>query len=128
MARIEKIRNHGTIPEKRHDAFLLALLIALSINIAVFALQAIMPRLASLLQLLGPEPALQQPEEEEPLPFILVQDDFEPEEVDPDEAAAESFVSREARQLEEAPDLPEQVREQLSACFPPCTNWLNEYT
>lgn len=107
MARIDKIRNHGTIPERRHDAFLLALLLALAINIAFFAALALIPKLAYLLQLLGPEPALQQPQEEETLPFILVNDDMEDEEVDPENAAAESFISRNARQEEATPDLPE---------------------
>ena len=58
MPRSDKIRNYGLIPERRHDAFLLALLLALALNAAFFAIQAIIPRIASLLQLLGPEAAL----------------------------------------------------------------------
>ncbi|MCD8350965.1 MAG: hypothetical protein LUC93_10190, partial [Planctomycetaceae bacterium] len=105
MARIDRIRNNGAIPERRHDAFLLALLLAVAINIAFFAVQAILPTLAHLLQLLGPEPALQQQEEEQ-MPFVLVDPSFLDEEVTPDDAAAESFLNRDARQTQET-DLPE---------------------
>ncbi|MCD8139113.1 MAG: hypothetical protein LUE17_04940, partial [Planctomycetaceae bacterium] len=104
MARIDRIRNNGAIPERRHDAFLLALLLAVAINIAFFAVQAILPTLAHLLRLLGPEPALQQQEEEQ-MPFVLVDPSFLDEEVTPD-AAAESFLNRDARQTQET-DLPE---------------------
>lgn len=107
MARTGKIRNHGAIPERRHDAFLLALLLAVSLNVAVFAVQALIPKLAHLLRLLGPEPALEQPRDEETaLPFILVSPDLLEEEIDRENVAAESTISRDARQSETA-DLPE---------------------
>lgn len=107
MPRSDKIRNYGLIPERRHDAFLLALLLALALNAAFFAIQAIIPRIASLLQLLGPEAALQK-EEEGALPFVLVDPSLFDEPVDDRRPDAESLVDREARQAETAPaDLPE---------------------
>lgn len=107
MAKSNKIRNHGAIPEKRHDAFLLALLLALVMNVSFFAVQAVMPRIAYLLQLLTPAATVQQPEEEEEaLPFILVDPSLFDEPVDNNPPDAESMVNREARQAENSPILP----------------------
>lgn len=108
MARVEKIRDSGTIPERRHDAFLVALLLAVCLNIAFFIVQALIPRLASLLQVLGAEPAITQPKEEETeaYPFVLVDPSFLEEEPERD-VEAEANLSRRARQTEARPDLPE---------------------
>ncbi len=116
MARLDTIRKNGAIPERRHDAFLLALLLAVGFNVAFFAAQALLPRLAALLQLLGAEAPIVQEEE---FPFVLVDPSFLDEEIPPDAPAATSAVSREARQQETAPaeaeDVyrPEGVQEQL---------------
>lgn len=103
-ARSFKIRNHGAIPERRHDAFLLALLLAIVLNITFFAVQAIVPRLSYLLQALGPDVA--QQDEEEALPFVLVDPSLFDEPVDDTPPDAESLVDREARQVESMPQLP----------------------
>lgn len=106
MAKSDKIRNYGLIPERRHDAFLLALLLSLAVSAAFFAVQAIIPRLSSLLELLAPESAMR--EEEEALPFVLVDPNLFDEPVDEEPPDAESLVDREARQAEPPPpELPE---------------------
>ena len=105
MARSNKIRNRGAIPERRHDAFLLALLLAFFLNVSFFAIQAILPRLVYLVQVLGPA-AAQQPEEEMGLPFVLADSSWLDEEVDDTPADAESVINREARQVEATPTLP----------------------
>lgn len=123
MAKVTRIRDRGAIPERRHDAFLLALLLAVSLNVAFFALQALIPKIANLLQVLGPEAAV--PKEEEHYPFILVNDSLLEEELDPLlEPHALSDRARDARQVDDQSDLPidrpqeeEGVEELLS--FPP---------
>lgn len=110
MPRAGRIRDHGAIPERRHDAFLLALLLAVSLNIAFFVIQALIPKLAYLLQMLGAEPTVtaMQPEEEESYPFVLVDPSFLDEEPDPNvPTEAEANLTRQARQTEAHPDLPE---------------------
>lgn len=106
MARYTRLRNHGAIPERQHDAFLLSLLLALVFSVGVFVLQALMPTIVFLMQLLGPEPAPPQPEPES-MPFVLVDYDYPDEELDPEKAEAESNLTRQARQTEAAEDLPE---------------------
>ncbi len=108
MARLNKIRNRGVIPERRHDAFLLAFLLAVSMNIAFFAVQAILPHLAYLLQALGPEARLEQPTpEEEELPFILVDPSLLDDEIPPEDPETMSSVTMTAKQNSESPDIPE---------------------
>lgn len=108
MAKQDKIRYRGAIPERQHDAFLLALLLALSLNILLVTIQALMPRISHLLQLLAPEKTEQQ--EDEPIyPFQLIAPDLLDEELNPDMPIdAESTADREARQTEERHDLPEE--------------------
>lgn len=110
MAKISGIRKHGAIPDRQHDAFLLALLLALFINIAFFAVQALIPKIAMLIKLLGPErqtTRLAEPAEPE-LPFVLVDPSLFDEEPDPDQASeAMSDINRIARQTAATPDLPE---------------------
>ncbi len=107
MAKYNKIRYQGAIPERQHDAFLLALLLAVSLNIAVVAVQAVLPRLASLLQWLGPEKIEQV--EEESYPFQLIDPSFLDEQLDESmPVEAESSINREARQTEEVTELPEE--------------------
>lgn len=106
MAKHGKIRNSGVLSERRHDAFLLALLLALCLNISFFAIQAIIPRLAHVLQMMGADPALPK-EEDASLPFVLVDPSFLDEELHTETPPdAESTASREARQTEAAADLP----------------------
>ncbi len=113
MAKISRLRNRGAIPERQHDAFLLALLLAVSINIGIFALQAILPKISLLLRLLGPEPAAMQQQDEPAYPFVLVDPGLLNEEVDPNQPhEAESTISRQARQTEPMPHLPEGVPHQ----------------
>lgn len=122
MSRLDSIRKNGLIPERRHDAFLLALLLAVGLNVAFFAAQALLPHLAMLLQSLGVTPPVVQEEE---FPFVLVDPSFldEPEAPPPEDPAATAAVNREARQEENAPVpeapeeavyQPEGVEEQLS--------------
>lgn len=106
MARVGRIRNHGALPERRHDAFLLALLLAVSVSVAFFAIQALLPKLTHLLQILGPEAAAAQPQEEDSYPFVLVDPSLFDEEPDPEQTTeAVTTVNRLARQTEEQPDL-----------------------
>ncbi len=110
MAKPSRIRSRGAIPERQHDAFLLALLLAILINGAGFALQAILPKIALLLRLLGPQPAAMRQEEEATYPFVLVDPSLLTEEVDPDQLTeAESTVDRRARQTEATPNLPDEL-------------------
>lgn len=103
------IRRYGALPERRHDAFLLSLLVAVSVSIAFFAIQALIPKLAYLLQLLGPEQSVQLRQvEEEAYPFVLVDPSLLDEEDNTDQVTeAESNLTRQARQLEERPELDE---------------------
>lgn len=103
---MSRIRNRGAIPERQHDAFLLALLVAVFLNLGFFAAQAILPRIAHLLRLLGAEPAALQRQEEPEYPFVLVDPSFL-DEKPPERADAESTVARQARQTEATPLLPE---------------------
>ncbi|MCC8108566.1 MAG: hypothetical protein LIQ30_05860, partial [Planctomycetes bacterium] len=105
---MNKIRNRGVIPERRHDAFLLALLLAVSMNVAFFAVQAILPHLAYLLQALGPEARMAEPiPEEEELPFILVDPSLLDDDVPPENPDTMSTVTMTAKQNSESPDIPE---------------------
>ncbi len=116
MPGLDSIRNNGRIPERRHDAFLLALLLAIGINVAFFALQALLPHLSALLQALGARPAEQV---EETFPFVLVDPSFLDEEPPETAPSATAAVNRAARQEAVAPAdgeevyRPEGVREQL---------------
>lgn len=101
MAQLDRIRNHGAIPERRHDAFLLALLLAVLLNIAFFAIQALLPRLTTLLQSLGANPPASRQEEH---PFVLVDPSLLDDTPPPDIYDATSTVNRQASQLEETPD------------------------
>lgn len=107
MAKTGKIRNSGILSERRHDAFLLALLLALCLNISFFALQALMPRLSQVLHMLGADAELKK-DEDDSYPFVLVDpallDEELTSETPPD---AESSINREARQTEAMDDLPE---------------------
>lgn len=106
-AKQRKIRDSGAIPERRHDAFLLALLLALFLNVSFFAIQALIPRLSHLLQLLGPAPAEQVEPDADAFPFVLVPADLIDEEIlsqTPPQAI--STADREARQTEPAEQLP----------------------
>lgn len=106
-ARQRKIRNTGLIPERRHDAFLLALLLALFLNVSFFAIQALLPRLTYLLQMLGPESAEQIDQEQDAFPFVLVPADLLDEEIlSQTPPQAMSTVDHEARQTEIAEELP----------------------
>lgn len=94
------------IPARRHDAFLLALLLALTLSVLLFALQALLPRIAALIGMLAPN-STPISREEYTVPFVLV-DPSLIDEVDPDlPAEAEGNVSRLARQTETREDLPE---------------------
>ncbi len=115
MPRLDSIRKNGAIPERRHDAFLLALLLAVGFNVAVFAAQALLPHLAALLQMLGAEANIAR---EEAFPFVLVDPSFL-DEPPPEAPAATSAINREARQEAMTPEAgrdvyrPEGVQEQL---------------
>ncbi|MDR3212215.1 MAG: hypothetical protein LBU79_09910, partial [Planctomycetota bacterium] len=99
--RFSLFRHQGIIPARRHDAFLLSLLLALLVNIIFFTLQAILPAIIFLLTLLGANPAPRLEEEKE-LPFILVDPSELVTSVDNPEAMGE--VSREERQTEATPE------------------------
>lgn len=106
-AKQRKIRNSGAIPERRHDAFLVALLLALFLNISFFAIQALIPRLSYLLQLFGPAPLEQLEPDADAFPFVLVPADLLDEEIlsqTPPQAL--STANREARQTDPQEDLP----------------------
>ncbi len=106
MVRLSELRKKGVIPAKQHDAFLLALLLAVLANIAFFIVQALLPKIALLISLLGATPA-PPPDLDKQMPFVLVDPSLF-QEVDPNlPAEAEGSVSREASQTEERPDLPE---------------------
>ena len=111
MAKVGNIRRHGALSERQHDAFLVALLVAVSITIFFFALQALLPRLAYLLQFLGPKQSVQlrqMEEEPEDYPFVLVDPSLLDEEDNPNQITeAESNLTRQARQTEERPELPD---------------------
>lgn len=108
--KISELRRRGLIPAKQHDAFLLALLLAVLINVVFFAIQALLPKLALLFTLLGINPPPPRPDEEKQIPFVLVDPSFLDEEVRTDlPPDAEGTVGREARQTEETPDLPEET-------------------
>ncbi|MDR1535562.1 MAG: hypothetical protein LBU64_10795 [Planctomycetota bacterium] len=101
------IRRYGVIPERRHDAFLLALLLAVFLNLlAAFAIREVLPWLLPLLRTFSP-PRLAEEEDEAPNRlFILVDSPLPPDE-DPSEFSAESDQSRLASQPEPAPELAE---------------------
>lgn len=107
MARLTRTRYQGAIPERQHDAFLLALLIAVSLNVGLFAIQALLPRISSLLRLLAPDQS-EMLREEESYPFVLIDPSFLDEQLDPEQPVeAQAAINREARQAEPRPDLPE---------------------
>ncbi len=107
--RLSSFRGRGIIPAKRHDAFLLALLLAILFNVGIFVIQAILPKIALLISLLGatPLPPPENPQKE--IPFILVDpalfDEMEPE-LPPDAFGA---ANQEARQIEDTPQLEEEL-------------------
>lgn len=107
--RLSSFRGRGIIPAKRHDAFLLALLLAILFNVGIFVLQAILPKLALLISLLGATPLPPPENSQKEIPFILVDpslfDDQEPA-LAPDAFGA---ANQEARQLEDAPQLEEEL-------------------
>ncbi|MCC8189101.1 MAG: hypothetical protein LIP77_00510 [Planctomycetes bacterium] len=109
MPKVGKLRDQGTLAERRHDAFLLALLVALLLNISFFTIQALIPKLSYLLQLLGPDQALAQRQEEDDFfPFVLVDPGLPDEEPDPEQQTeAEANRTRLARQAEAHPELEE---------------------
>lgn len=111
MQKLSDIRQRGLIPAKRHDAFLLALLLALLINGLFYVIQAILPQLLLLFTLLGVTPRPLPPEEEKQIPFVLVDPESLSEEIREDLTIdAEAAASREARQTEEVElDLPEDT-------------------
>ncbi len=108
MPRLDNIRKKGLIPERRHDAFLLSLLLALVLNLTFFIAQALLPKIAYLLQMFGPEAQVTaMQEEEEGRPFVMVDPATLNEEVDPEAPhEAESLVNIEAKQNADAPDIP----------------------
>jgi hypothetical protein len=107
--KLSSFRGRGIIPAKRHDAFLLALLLAVLFNVGIFVLQAILPKIALLISLLGATPLPPPENSQKEIPFILVDpslfDDQEPE-LPPD---AFGSASQEARQVEDAPQLDEEL-------------------
>lgn len=112
--KLSSFRGRGIIPAKQHDAFLLALLLAVLFNVGIFVLQAILPKLALLISLLGATPLPPPENSQKEVPFILVDpslfDDQEPA-LAPDAFGA---ANQEARQLEDSP----QLEEELSAYVP----------
>ncbi|MDR1611500.1 MAG: hypothetical protein LBT97_01825 [Planctomycetota bacterium] len=105
MTRLSEFRRRGAIPARRHDAFLLALLLSLALCAAGFALQEFLPRLAAIISLIAPNPAPVEEEEYAP-PFVLVDPSLVDAAVSDLPAEAEGNVSRLARQAADRPDLP----------------------
>ncbi|MDR2391614.1 MAG: hypothetical protein LBE84_08055 [Planctomycetota bacterium] len=104
MAKLERLRTNGNIPEQQHDSFLLALLIATLLNFLLFSVQAAWPGISRFLRLLIPP----QAREETPArPFVLVDPSFLDEVTEPSRPEAESIRSQLASQPEPAPNLPE---------------------
>ena len=120
--RLSDIRKRGVIPSKRHDAFLLSLLLAVLTNVLFFAIQGLLPAIILLLTLLGLMPPPQIDAEKltpfelidpalldlDQLPFVIQdatqQNEELSSELPPD---ATGIFDQEARQTQPTPDLPE---------------------